>query len=159
ARDQPELDLRQAHFRVARREPERAGEGELEAAAEGVTVDDRDRGYGQALELVEDGLAELGAALLLGERAAGQLLDVGACTERLVPGAGDEQRPRIAFRHTVAGPLQLLDESERERVQRVRAVQREQGEFLDTLQLDRHVKIQSATETRGRARKLKSEHV
>ena len=59
AGDQPELDLGQSHLRVARGEAERAGERQLEAAAESVAVDDRDRRHGQAVELREDRLADL----------------------------------------------------------------------------------------------------
>ena len=69
--DEPELDLGQAHLRVARGEAERARERQLEPAAERVAVDDRDRRHRQALELRERRLAELRAALLLDERAAG----------------------------------------------------------------------------------------
>ena len=68
--DEAELDLGQAHFRVARGDAERARERKLEAAAERVAVDDGDRRHRQAVELREGRLAELRPALLLGERAA-----------------------------------------------------------------------------------------
>src|SRR5206468_6944590 len=72
--NQAELDLGEAQLRVQRGETEGGRQRELEPAAEGIAVDDRDRGDRQRVELGKDLLAALDASLLCGKIPAAKLL-------------------------------------------------------------------------------------
>src|SRR5947209_1875519 len=76
-RDQRELDLGEAHLRVARGDDEIAAKQKLEAAAEGITVDRRDHRLGICLDR---GIHAPAAALEIVEPALvlrGIFLDIG----------------------------------------------------------------------------------
>src|SRR5438874_13157255 len=91
AGDEAELDLGEAELCGRQCQAKGAGERQLEPAAKGIAVDQRDRRHRQLVELRQHRLAEQGAGALLDEAAAHQLLDVGAGREGAVAGAGDEQ--------------------------------------------------------------------
>ena len=73
-------------------DPQRARHRQLAPAAERVAVDRRDDGLAQVLDQIEDMLAAQCMLLALRRGLDGQLVDVGAGHERLVAGAGEDDR-------------------------------------------------------------------
>ena len=135
AGNEAELDLRQAEPRGGGGEAEGAGERQLEPAAEGIAVDERDRQHRQAVELGKDRLPEAAPGAYRGQRAADQFLDVGAGAERPVAGAGDQQAARIGRGDLVEAAGEIAQQREGQRVERLRPVERDEREFVEPRQL------------------------
>ena len=125
---QADLHERGVDLRVRRREPDVGGQRQRHPAARGGAVDGRDdrhrqpadRGHGAGGQLLE--LDELAHAEL---RQAVDLVEVEAGAERLVAGAGDDQRAQlflVAQQQRQRG--QVVEHLERLRVHPLRAVQR-----------------------------------
>lgn len=97
-----------------------AREGEFAAAAQGEAVHRRDHRAAEALESVEHTLTAQSQGAGLDRRGFGQLRDVGAGHERLLPRAGDDQSAdrSIGFEFG-QGRVQFADN---DRVQRVQLV-------------------------------------
>src|SRR5262249_52804990 len=141
ARDQAELDLRKPELRVRRGEAEGRCQRELEPAAERVAVDDRDRGNRQRIQLRENRLAALYAPPLLREIAAAKLLDVGAGAECLAAGAGDHERANAHLGDRIERTVDLLEKSERQRVERLPSIEHENPDFIAACETERHQAI------------------
>ena len=121
AGDQAELDLRLPELRVLGRDPDVAGHRELEPAAQAVAVDRGDHrgatGVHPPAELLDPARRAPFRGLLDRRAQRRELRDVGACDERLLAGAAeDESADLVGAVEAVVLLLELLDELGREGV-------------------------------------------
>src|SRR5690606_26975412 len=130
-------------FRIWARNAERARHCELQTAAEGISIDRCNGRYREAVELREDGLALLGPALLRHQIAPPQLLDVGAGAECFLASACDDQRADRHFRGLVDGAGDILNDGERECVERLLPIEGHDRELFTLSQLDGHARFSS----------------
>jgi hypothetical protein len=92
ARDDGQVDLGEPELRVFGGDADVAGQGQLEAAAEGVAADRRDDRLGAPIHLAAEVHAPPRLAELGGHRRLQELPDVGARREGLVAAARDHHR-------------------------------------------------------------------
>src|SRR4051794_12917440 len=102
-RYQAELDFWKTHFRVWRRDPKSACEGEFEPPAEGEAVNCSNAGERQPRYLLESRLAELSSAFLIHQRTATQFVDIRPGTEGLRPSTCNNQSSGGPTRHLTNG--------------------------------------------------------
>ena len=115
-----EADLGHAQAGALARHAQVAAQRELQAAAERVALDRRDRGHRQLGQLAVDVL--LVEQLALGDATgeALELLDVRAGAERALAGAGDDHRARLAVgREPVERLVELLHHRDGHEVERL----------------------------------------
>jgi len=123
--DQPELDLGEPEARAGRADPQRAGQRQLEAAAEREPVDGGDRdalGRGQP---VERGAQRVAVGLERGGVDRRHVLDVGAGGEDAGDAGDDDEQLGVAG--LVERRVEACDQRQAERVGR-RALERDQGD-------------------------------
>jgi len=96
-------------------------------------------GIGSASSLEKiDRLSESGALALSPQRAPHQLLDVGDGAKGSVAGAGYQKRAGIARRHLVERGPEVAQQFEIQRIQHLRPVERDDRQFIDARQMNRH---------------------
>ncbi len=119
ARDDPQLDLRLAEDRRARRDPHVARHRELAAATERQAVDRGDRGDALGAELFEQRVRGVDQLLAAGRVHRRERLDVGARAVQERVRRGDHERPHRGLRRLL-DPLphlaQVLDHLRGDRV-------------------------------------------
>ncbi|MNT34303.1 hypothetical protein D3C72_1702770 [compost metagenome] len=138
ARDQTELDLRQTHSAMYRRDTEGTGHGQLQPAAKGIAMQYGDRRNRQAGQLVEDTLTQLCALALCHQAAVHQFLDVGAGAERLRPGPSHNERASAGGCHLIERVRQCFDHRELQGVAGFGPVEREDRVRAVKLDIDGH---------------------
>src|SRR5438477_1538984 len=138
ARDEAELDLGEAELCGGQSQAKGAGERQLEPAAKGIAVDQRDRRHRQLVEFRQHRLAEQGAGALFDEAPAHQLLDVGAGREGAVAGAGDEPRARGAVGDRIQDAVEVVQLPEAQGVQRRGPVHGDERDLVMVTEMNRH---------------------
>src|SRR2546426_4505289 len=121
----------QIHFGLAessagRRDPKRAGEGDLATSAQSIPVHGRQDRFAEGLDPGEDRLPEEGISPPLQGRLLGEFADVGAGDERF--GAGPRQDDRPHLRILPEPPkdiIQFLQSCAIQRIEFFRAVDRD----------------------------------
>jgi hypothetical protein len=93
AREDAEIDLGLADLRGRGREAQVAGQRQLEAPTQGVTVDRGDCRLRHRLKQLTAGVPELAPAPGLQDPEPLHVLDVGSCDEGLVSGSGEDDDP------------------------------------------------------------------
>src|SRR5262249_48236260 len=125
-----------------------AGERELTAPAEGETVDGRDRRLGHLFEEAAALVAEFPPRPRLRDRHRLHLLDVRACGEGTIARAGEHNRSSFLVLCQLSQAVaQLAEQFPVERVQRLRAVQRDDRDVVFALDRD----AQTATFSRRKS--------
>jgi hypothetical protein len=95
-------------------------------------------GIGKVSSFREDRLPEGSARARRLERAAHQLVDVGAGAKGSVAGARDQHGAGIAGRDLIESSPEIAQQFKIQRVQNLRAVEPDERELIDARQMDRH---------------------
>src|SRR5947207_4636875 len=138
AGDEAELDLGEAELCGGQSQAKGAGERQLEPAAKGIAVDQRDRRHRQLVEFRQHRLAEQGAGALFDEAPPHQLLDVGAGREGAVAGAGHGQGARGAVGDRIQDAVEVWQLPEAQGVSRLGPVQGDQRDLVMVAEVNRH---------------------